>query len=249
VREVREPQRGHIRGESHQCTPGLMLPSELYHPDEPSPPPRLTTADLSARAFPLYSPPPTPDSSSSAQAYSVDDLPSIASLQRTMKQRLTVKATANAPELDEAALRAFYRNLVTSGSEDEGDLLRIGAPGDGVGRLGKVKRREIIEELGRRLEQLGLGEIPSGGEVETGNGLMQSTSKSASSAIHRHVAAMLSTISLPSTSTSASHKGKGREIFSRTVPLGLVSRKEWNALFEEFVSPGRRSGLSVMADE
>ena len=175
-------------------------------------------------SFPLYRDPPP---FAREELIDPSSLPSDATIQRSVKVRLTKKATEDTVELSEDALRTFYRALIESGQEESlEELKRLEAP-EGRLRIGSARRIDVLASLERRLWGVG----PS----------VNLPAKSRDPPSHHHIAAMLSSIaprpSGASTSTLYSAKGKEKAVIRPgDLPLGLLGRTEWNAVFEEFVS-------------
>jgi len=190
------------------------------------------------RAFPIYQPPLPP---AVEEDVDVNSLPSDKYLQKGIKIRLTRKATEDSPELTEEALRNFYRGLIESGREEGVDDFKgIEAP-EGRLRLGRAKREEVLGRLERRL----LGSTSQAASFASVAAKVPSTLVSVPT--HHRLATILSSIAGPSSSAAVpifSIKGKEKELMRASdVPLGLVSQREWDALFEEFVSFDKMSPL------
>ena len=204
----------------------------------PSPPDLPPLSDpsfdgISSRPFPMYSkpipPPPEED-------FDISSLPSDTYIQKGAKIRLTQKVVEDTPELDEEDLRSFYRGLVESSREDGvlADVKQIGAPGGRRRlRLGRVRREEVLARLQERL----LGAGPSGRSASLAH-LLPVGVKNAPMRVQ--LAVVLSSIgSQPTLGTAgllSSVKGKEKAGTGQYVPLGLLSRTEWEAILEDFVS-------------
>lgn len=156
-----------------------------------------------------------------------------------MKYRLTERAEVETPELDEDALRKFYTALVASGVDQEpliDSLKRLGAP-EGKGDLiGWEQRKVIVEGLAKRFI------ASSSAPLETGV-----TFRGGKSGLALKVLDALDKLDVPSTSRVVGFSSKGKEkedLSPLNIPLGLVGRSEWDALFEEFVSCSCRPSWS-----
>lgn len=165
----------------------------------------------------------------------IASLPSDKYLQKGMKIRLTKKATDDTPELTEEALRKFYRGLVESGREEgvqEGSK-SIDAPGGRI-RLERARREEVLSRLEARL----VGQASSRSYSSKPQTLLPTDATFVPK--HHRIALALSSIAgFPSPSANRVFSIKGKEKAKITpcdVPLGLVSRRECDALFEAFVS-------------
>jgi hypothetical protein len=145
------------------------------------------------------------------------------------KARLTQMAEDDSPEMDEKALRDFYTALVASAVEEAPafDLPRLEGPRNG--RMAREQRLQLLQGLESRLR---------------GAGIIGSSSEQAVAALSDHgdratrLATALATISVPSSSRQGfSLKGKEKaDVRPADLPVGLVSKTEWDALFESFVS-------------
>ncbi|KAK4684100.1 hypothetical protein P7C73_g6105, partial [Tremellales sp. Uapishka_1] len=176
--------------------------SPLSDPQEPPP-----------RTFPLYRSP-----SSEPSKVDLSTLPSRSEIQRTLKHKLTVKATKNVPEPDEETLRHFYTSLVESGREEtENDHIKeIEAP---RGRMGKEKRGTLIAGLEERLNGVeGLVKVVREGKKA------------------QNIANILLEMTLGEEASSRGDK----------LPLGIVSRGEWEALFEELIQQQDARGADAL---
>lgn len=167
-------------------------------------------------------------------------LPTDESLQRTLKSKLTSKVTESLPPYTEDVLRNFYKNVIISGNEapsakSDEELMRIEGPessGNGINlygvgkerKLGRVERRRILTELEERLSEAST----SGQGVEGDNLDVRAIEFQGRGDRDRaqRIAKML--ISLAPSMDQAET--------SLRVPIGLVNRKEWEALLQEHVS-------------
>jgi len=147
----------------------------------------------------------------------------------TPKARLTQIAEDDSPEMDEQALRDFYTALVASAVEDAPafDLPRLEGPTDG--RMTREQRLQLLQGLESRLRSSGI----VGSALDTKVAVTREQGDRAT-----RLAAALAQISVPSSSRqSFSLKGKEKaDARPADLPVGLVSKKEWDALFESFVS-------------
>lgn len=190
-------------------------------------------------SFPIYRAP-IPAPISMKDEIDIASLPSDKYLEKGIKTRLTKKAIEDTPELTEEALRTFYRGLIESGRNEgqEEELKAIEAPERRL-RLGKARREEILARVEVRLL-----ESCSNGGPSSGSAGPQSTDVASTPAHHRLasvLALIASSIPVPTTS-NFSAKGKEKAVKTAgDIPLGLLSKREWDALFEEFVSSSQCS--------
>ncbi|WVO20495.1 uncharacterized protein IAS62_001792 [Cryptococcus decagattii] len=183
-----------------------------------------TTQPSPERNFPLYKP----------QQYAREipltadtlaALPSEQALSRQLKQRVTEKATESLPEFTEDELRDFYAALVKSGSKDAGGTYpALGAPSETKKiPMAKKEMEEILTGMARRLVGEGGLALPEGPKRYT-------------------------ILSGPS-ETSKGKAVEGRlPLRSLEVPLGMVTSKEWDALFQEFIRKGDAASAESLLD-
>jgi len=146
-----------------------------------------------------------------------------------VKARLTQIAEDDSPEMDEQALRDFYTALVASAVDEAPafELPRLEGPKDG--RMTREKRLQLLQGLESRLNSTGI--LGSSSEKALAVGLVNGDRAT-------RLATALAQISVPSSSRlSFSLKGKEKaDVRPGDLPVGLVSKVEWDALFESFVS-------------
>ncbi|EIW69921.1 hypothetical protein TREMEDRAFT_29866 [Tremella mesenterica DSM 1558] len=222
--------------------------AQLAQTEAPLEPHSIPSVDPSR--FPLYRPdphspsldhvPPRPSRSPRHVEQSVisQSKPSDIRSQRKIKARLSAQLTADLPELDEQALRSFYAALVLTGSEEDGSSVpRIMAP-----ELKRQKRStDVLTTVEQRLLEMAIGQqgdtsLDNMSESRTQMGLAQRMEtgemiSAGSSEVHQRVTQLLGTLSVdadPKTPTS--------------VPLGILSRGEWEVLLQEYVNRHDPSG-------
>lgn len=200
---------------------------------------KSTTQTSSERNFPLYKP------QKHAQeipltADTLAALPSEQALSRQLKRRVTQKAVENLPEFTEDELRDFYAALVKSGSKDNGGIYQaLEAPSETKKiPMPKKEREEILTGMAGRLVGEGGLALPNG-STRYGKSLELVVNENQSSDAPYAILDVLSQAAILS-GPSETSKGKAMEgqlpLRSLEVPLGLVTSKEWDALFQEFVS-------------
>ena len=197
----------------------------------------ISSSSQITTTFPLYRP---PDHSSSSSNPSDFDL---ATNDNYFKFRLTELADSQEPEMEEENLREFYSALVASGVDEavtNAQLSRVEAPKDTL-TIGDVERREVLLALESRLNQSNLDQTKKNGAVSSVTRRLSRPSSMRQSSLR--ILETLSGLNVPSSRAVFSVKGKGRDIEGpNDLPLGLVTRKEWDALFEALVRLTRRHG-------
>ena len=150
-----------------------------------------------------------------------------------LKLRLTDMAEAGAPELDEKDLMAFYKALVISGAEEaeEHQVPLLEAPK--TERLPRQKRLQLLDGLEKRLADSGVITAAAVSEASTAIANVPVADRRP-----LRLAAILSQMSFSSSAPTAfSTKGKEKYVPPPSqIPTGIVSRQEWQALFESLVS-------------
>lgn len=196
------------------------------------------TQNSSESRFPLYRP------QQHAQeipltADTLAALPSEQALSRQLKRRVTQKAIENLPEFTEDELRDFYATLVKSGSKDNGGYIKLWKH---LQRQRKFlcQKREGRDLNGHGREAgWGAGLALLKDPARYGKSLELVVNGSKSSDAPYAILDILSQAAILS-GPSETSKGKAVEgqlpLRSLEVPLGLVTSKEWDALFQEFVS-------------
>ncbi|ORX41056.1 hypothetical protein BD324DRAFT_613050 [Kockovaella imperatae] len=177
-----------------------------------------------------------------------------------LKSRLSAEADYNEPEMDEDGLLQFYREMVFSGAEGliESESEVLGP----AWRIESGKRRKIIASMATRLGRSNgsftlaspdtssmsdeLKRIDSssyaGQDQRIGHAEASEAARTASGygskRLGQHVLDTLSRIPVPKgfDMTETSLKGKEKQTDGPIIPLGLVTVKEWQALFEEFIA-------------
>ena len=170
-----------------------------------------------------------------------EDGPSAEEEDHSPKARLTQIAEDDSPEMDEAALREFYTALVASAVEEAPafDLPQLEGPKDG--KMARQQRLQLLQGLESRLQSSGI----VGSSSEKGVTLVSENEDRAT-----RLASALAQINVPSSSKQGfSLKGKEKaDIRPADLPVGLVSKMEWAALFESFVSRSYiRNGIALIA--
>ncbi|WWD08444.1 hypothetical protein V865_006556 [Kwoniella europaea PYCC6329] len=196
------------------------------------------------RPFPLYQPPPPPEYIPLTKE-TLSQLPSDESLNRQLKDRLTEKAIEGLPELTEEDLKDFYADLVQTGIDSrEDDVLAIESPGGQLKLPLDIREREdILNELENRL-------IGSG-DIEQQGGLMKIDEESSSAPKHYKIFAALARLGVPQDGPSGTNKSPAGAIQTQQgvdIPLGLVSKREWNVLFDEFIQRRDARGAEALLD-
>lgn len=156
----------------------------------------------------------------------------VESAEYATKLRLTRAAEDHSPELDEESLREFYTNLI---AETSADAVASSTPlleAPSAARLSPERRTQILEGLARRLQSAQIMVPTEDSQLE-----LLSTHV-AQEALEERIVGTLAQLTVPSSSkVGFSVKGKEREDFRPAdIPVGLLSRAEWDALFETFVS-------------
>lgn len=137
-------------------------------------------------------------------------------------------------------MRDFYAALVKSGSKDAGGTYpALGAPSETKKiPMAEKEREEILTGMARRLVGGGGLALPEG-STRYSKSLELVANESLSSDAPYAILGILSQAAILS-GPSETSKGKAVEgqlpLRSLEVPLGMVTSKEWNALFQEFVS-------------
>lgn len=161
---------------------------------------------------------------------------------------MTTKIVKDQPELSENDLRQFYQALVLSGADatdHHNHSLRLGAPSDvrelPEPQLDEEERASLLNSLQTRLvgsraeavreistEQAVLGSNGDAGpQTQRNRSLMDWQQRKA--VVMAQVEEILDVLAtLPSSA--------GQQRSGQLLPLGIVSRREWNALFETSVS-------------
>ncbi|KAK8850474.1 hypothetical protein IAR55_004392 [Kwoniella newhampshirensis] len=240
---------------------------QAYHTALPhintSPPPPDT--DGPPRSFPLYRPgPPAPPFIPLTQE-TLASLPSEQSVSRQFKNRVTKKAIESLPPLEEDDLRTFYKELVKTGIKyPQQGRLALEDPSNTQNTrripMSKDERESILKGVEIRLGGPGLhedhDESGSGSQIGSGELTLAVVRRATKHApTHYRVFALLASMVVgPETGPSETSKGKGRAADPLTmgggadVPLGLVSRREWDAIFEEFIEKGDARGAESLLD-
>jgi len=167
-------------------------------------------------AFPLYRPPPPPETKEELlKGVKLDDkgMPSMDWIHRQNKDHITTHATADVPEYTEEDLRDFYKQLVLSGVPKlEEERLALPEP---EAPLSKAEKQKLLAGLSERLKPKPEGEE---GQVALLPAILPGTPQ--------HVALTAALLDI-------APEDHADPLF---VPLGIVRRSEWQALFESFVS-------------
>lgn len=160
-------------------------------------------------------PPPAEDLEDVLKGVKLDDkgLPSLDWIHRESKSQITRHAIADVPEYVEEDLRDFYKQLVLSGAPNvEEDLLALPEP---EGPLSKAEKHKLLSGLSERLRPQPEGEE---GRVALLPAIPPGTPQ--------HVALTAALLDI----APEDHADP------LAVPLGVVRRSEWQALFQSFVS-------------
>jgi hypothetical protein len=141
-------------------------------------------------------------------------LPSMDWIQRETKSQIVRRAIEDVAEYEEADLRDFYKQVVLSGAPKVSeDLKMLGAPDEGP--MSKAQRYTLLSGLSERLRAK---PDDADGRVALLPAIPQGTPE--------HVALTAALLDIaPEESAS-----------SLPVPLGVVRKSEWQALFDAFVS-------------
>jgi hypothetical protein len=235
LRSLNTVQRYHTGQEASQ----VQYPSAAGQPsfvDQSFASTSASTLPSSSR-FPLYRPEP-PSSPSQSQngdeehqfghTVTADNIPSDRNIQKSAKTTLSSRIDEEIPEFTEEDLRDFYRAVVQSGVEHEAAPQKV-IESPKTKRLEAPERAKVLGNLIQRL-----------------SGLVASSSTSAvSTALEgrnmAHTILRSVTAALPQMDQTPGVVGPGN------IPLGVMSRKEWEALFDEMVCPtaGRREQWPV----
>lgn len=161
--------------------------------------------------FPLYRPPPQPKEKPPKQI-DLDNLPTEEEIDIAVKQQITDEAIRHVPPFSEEDLREFYKNVVLSGAAESAKeiLPQIAAPQP---RTEPDERQHLLANLTRRLLE------PSK------DGESSPLVPALDTNIPKHMAL-----------TAALMKIAPEAGSQFTVPTGLVTKSEWRALFDSFVS-------------
>jgi hypothetical protein len=163
-------------------------------------------------ATPLYARAPEPPAEENLlEGVPLDDkgLPSLDWINRQAKTNMVGKAIEGVEEYDEGALRDFYKQVVLSGAQPVvEELPMISGPEQ---PLSAEKRTALIEDLAKRLHP----------EGDHPTALLPSAPTDAP----RHVVL-----------TAALIQVAPKEDTPLNLPTGLVSRSQWQALLDAFVS-------------
>ncbi|WVW80899.1 hypothetical protein I302_102890 [Kwoniella bestiolae CBS 10118] len=231
LRSIRS--RRFLHNYDHPPTPTIPYLSHLSPNSDPT------------RTFPLYQPPP-PREYIPLTKETLAQLPSDESLNRQLKNRLTQKAIEGLPDLTEEDLKDFYADLVKTGVQDGMDgRLGIEGPEQQLKLpLDRREREDVLNTLEERL--LGFG---GSSQSAIEGGLVKVDGELRNAPKHYKIFAALAQLGSPEDSgpsgTSKSPAGVQRAV---DIPLGLVSRREWNVLFEEFVQRGDARGAEALVD-
>ncbi|WWC92237.1 uncharacterized protein L201_007191 [Kwoniella dendrophila CBS 6074] len=225
-------------------------------------------------SFPLYHPPPQqkndPLEYLPLNKDTLQSLPSDESISRQLKNKLTKKVLENLPdEVTETELKSFYSNLIKSGisSSTSSSLQSIGSPEDQLKLpLDKNEKEDILNQLEIRL--LGSGSSSSTSQLSIDaprnesngdDGLITLSEELNDSPKHYKIFAALAQLAVPEDSPSSSLAGPSGTSKSPAgslpqyeaimdLPLGLVSKKEWNVLFDAFIQRKDARGAEALLD-
>ncbi|WWC65106.1 uncharacterized protein I303_107720 [Kwoniella dejecticola CBS 10117] len=229
----------------YDTTPSNPLPILTHLPP--------SSAEAS-RPFPLYHPPPPSTDYLPLNEDTLKSLPSEERIQRELKSRLTKKTVEHLPELTEDDLRTFYSDLVKTGiSDDQNQHLRIAAPGEERLRLPvtREEREEVMLDLETRLLGSKPPQAPSTSLEEESRGISRDLYSEGAPRRYRIFQA-LAQVAVPDEGPSGTSKSPaGPSAISGSgvdIPLGLVSKREWNVLFDEFIQNGDARGAEALLD-
>lgn len=154
--------------------------------------------------------------------------------QDAVKHRLTEAVYDNSYEMDERALRDFYTRLMEIAPEDAASLSSVPlleAPGKPS--LSQDQRAQVLERLATRLESAQI--MAPSESVDTGIVPRNADGE----CLEERIIVNLAKLNVPSSSkVTLPVKGKGKAaVREPSIPMGLLSKVEWDALFETFVRP------------
>ncbi|OCF45692.1 hypothetical protein I317_00595 [Kwoniella heveanensis CBS 569] len=221
------------------------------------------------RPFPLYQRPPEPQTQYIPLTQeTLDSLPSNARLSKELKVKLTKKAIEDLPELQEEDIKRFYKDLVLTGVEDAAGLehgrLAMGGPEEEQRKLPfpAEERKDILRQMGERLlapsyqQHQRINESAADG-IDEGAGLSQivGAGEDQGRRVPTHVRVLEALAELaiedqgqgPS-GTSKSPASQATQHARMDIPLGVVSSREWKALFEEFIARKDARGAEALLD-
>jgi hypothetical protein len=192
--------------------------TESSTPDaEPARPQPVHTGLPDPSKFPLYRPPPPPKAAEEGKI-DLNNLPSEADLAVMEKEQITADAIKHIPEYTEDDLRDFYTNVVLSGAAESAQELlpQIAAPEQ---TTTPGQRRYLLGELTKRLT----APAEEGASVPA-----------LQDGVPQHMAL-----------TAALMKA-APEPTGLMIPLGLVTKSEWRALFDSFLVRSDPVGAEVL---
>ncbi|KLT43496.1 hypothetical protein CC85DRAFT_284418 [Cutaneotrichosporon oleaginosum] len=213
----------------HTSLPSRLQPTSVLEPEpvatieatsETAPEPQrapINTGLPDSSKFPLYRPP--PPKVQKDEKIDLANLPTEAEIDVMEKEQITADAIKHVPEYTEDDLRDFYKNVVLSGAAESAQELlpQIEAPKTTT----PAERRHLIAELAQRLTA----------PAEDG---VASTLPALQDGIPTHMALTAALMKLAPEPTGV------------TVPLGIVTKSEWRALFDSFLVRSDPVGAEVL---
>jgi hypothetical protein len=182
-------------------------------------------------------------------------------LDRRRKIQVSDRISERVAEFTDKSLRDFYGALLEVGREEGVDSLRIEAPdASQTGRLGYKRRRQLLAAVEERLElsstpDVDAAQAPANAGNEGLAGRLATLSSShdsprsstAQQDIHKAddvtnfgsagVTSLAPTQSIPSRTRILARLAAIETDTNDGVPLGLLSKIEWQAIIEDFASP------------
>jgi hypothetical protein len=146
---------------------------------------------------------------------------------------LSKRAVKDLPPLEEDDLREFYAALVESGAEEAARRYEaLDVPKEERLRLGDGEREQVLRGLAERLLGVSAPEAPPV-EAQGGENMVAGPSRLTGIVSGDAVPTQTIIHALASISSQNENLNEGGP---SDLPLGLVSRKEWDALFDQTVS-------------
>ncbi|WVQ95509.1 hypothetical protein IAU59_002606 [Kwoniella sp. CBS 9459] len=216
------------------------------------------------RPFPLYQRIPEPESQYiPLTKETLESLPSSSRLSKELKVRLTKKAIEDLPELEEDDIKRFYRDLVLTGIVEDGspDRLALDAPEEQRRLpLPAEERKDILRQMEERLlassqqQQQRIGLETSAEQATygatTGGEVLRVESEGRRTPRHVRVLEALAELAVVDQGPSGTSKSPAfsAQPTRMDIPLGVVSSREWKALFEEFIIRKDARGAEALLD-
>ncbi|WWC72528.1 uncharacterized protein I206_106490 [Kwoniella pini CBS 10737] len=237
-----------------------------YETESSNPLPILThlspSSEKSSKSFPLYQNPIKNSEYIPLNKETLNSLPSDENIQRELKLRLTKKTIENLPELTENDLKNFYSDLIKTGISNNNEFIdKLKITNDSSNEenlylpLNKKEKNEILLNLENRLLSQGQFENENENENEIHNIDSLNSIKKSINEIPRHykIFSILAQLVIPDEGPSGTSKSPAGAVqpishSGMNIPLGLVSKREWNVLFDEFIQKADARGAEALLD-